>query len=96
MPNWPPIGPPVRFLRVPGAGQKPLAEAPALVLLPTPRREFSAFVGNLSSEVDDLSLYTAFHSRFSSVKAAKGEGPSERSEDQEWVGKADTGFCPSF
>ncbi|KAM7293872.1 tRNA selenocysteine 1-associated protein 1 isoform X2 [Ixodes scapularis] len=35
------------------------------------QREFSAFVGNLSSEVDDLSLYTAFHSRFSSVKAAK-------------------------
>ncbi|CAN7939519.1 unnamed protein product, partial [Ixodes hexagonus] len=35
------------------------------------QREFSAFVGNLSSEVDDHSLYTAFHSRFSSVKAAK-------------------------
>uniref|UniRef100_A0A1E1WZB3 tRNA selenocysteine-associated protein 1 n=1 Tax=Amblyomma aureolatum TaxID=187763 RepID=A0A1E1WZB3_9ACAR len=34
--------------------------------------EHSAFVGNLTPDVDDLSLYTAFHSRFPSVKAAKG------------------------
>lgn len=34
--------------------------------------EYSAFVGNLTTEVDDLGLYTAFHSRFPSVKAAKG------------------------
>ncbi|XP_077547051.1 tRNA selenocysteine 1-associated protein 1-like isoform X2 [Haemaphysalis longicornis] len=33
--------------------------------------EYSAFVGNLTTEVDDLGLYTAFHSRFPSVKAAK-------------------------
>ncbi|XP_065280879.1 tRNA selenocysteine 1-associated protein 1-like [Dermacentor albipictus] len=33
--------------------------------------EHSAFVGNLTPEVDDLNLYTAFHSRFPSVKAAK-------------------------
>ncbi|KAL1470391.1 hypothetical protein MTO96_040462, partial [Rhipicephalus appendiculatus] len=33
--------------------------------------EHSAFIGNLTPEVDDLGLYSAFHSRFPSVKAAK-------------------------
>lgn len=39
--------------------------------LPGNEREYSVWVGDLSSEVDDYSLYRAFSSRYSSIKTAK-------------------------
>lgn len=35
-------------------------------------RDFSLWVGDLSSDVDDYSLYRAFSLKYSSIKAAKG------------------------
>lgn len=39
--------------------------------LPGNEREFSVWVGDLSSEVDDYSLYRAFSNKYSSIKTAK-------------------------
>ena len=37
-----------------------------------PSTEYSLFIGDLTEEVDDLMLYTAFESKYKSVKMAKG------------------------
>jgi len=39
--------------------------------LPGNEKEFSVWVGDLSSDVDDYSLYRAFSSKYSSIKTAK-------------------------
>lgn len=39
--------------------------------LSSSEREFSVWVGDLSSDVDDYSLYRVFSSKFTSIKAAK-------------------------
>lgn len=36
-------------------------------------REFSVWVGDLSPDVDDYSLYRVFASKYNSIKTAKGE-----------------------
>ena len=36
-------------------------------------REFSLWVGDLSPEVDDYTLYKTFAARYQSIKAAKGK-----------------------
>lgn len=41
-------------------------------------REFSVWVGDLSPEVDDYSLYRVFASKYSSIKTAKGTVSSIR------------------
>merc|ERR1719288_739882 len=40
-------------------------------------KDFSIWVGDLTSEVDDLQLYRFFSNRYQSVKSAKGLYPSE-------------------
>lgn len=41
--------------------------------LPGNEREFSVWVGDLSSDVDDYSLYRAFSINYTSIKTAKGK-----------------------
>lgn len=41
--------------------------------LPGNEREFSVWVGDLSSDVDDYSLYRAFSAKYTSIKTAKGK-----------------------
>jgi len=40
--------------------------------LPGNEREFSVWVGDLSSDVDDYSLYRSFSTKYTSIKTAKG------------------------
>lgn len=40
--------------------------------LSTSEREFSVWVGDLSSDVDDYNLYRTFSSKYNSIKTAKG------------------------
>lgn len=41
--------------------------------LPGNEREFSVWVGDLSSDVDDYSLYRSFSTKYTSIKTAKGK-----------------------